>query len=197
MSGTRPISTHKSKFSVGDPIEIVRSGDLFMRRGTVQRVRRDGLLIVQMDSDPPGTGRVVSPLDARKRAASAAEIRADIDRAIAEEPRPRAAPRSPREPRPRRAIAAAATDPIMGRTRSGKPIFSDLVVHDLAGWTSQDHADAAEAHEDAATEARYGRGPYEVVYDRALYTPGPSSQRGHARMAEYHRRSASRPTRRS
>jgi hypothetical protein len=188
----RPTYTHKSKFSVGDPIEVVQSGDLFMRRGTVQHVRRDGLLIVQMDSDPPGTGRVISALDVRKRAASAAEIRADIDRAIAGDS---SAARPARGARSRPATSAAATDPIMGRTRSGKPIFSDLVVRDLAGWTSQDHADAAEAHADAATEARYGRGSYEVAYDRALYTPKSNSQRGHAHMAEYHRRSASRPAR--
>jgi hypothetical protein len=89
----------------------------------------------------------------------------------------------------RRDIVSAIADPSMGATRSGRSISSGPVVPDCEGWTPEDHADAAEAHADAATDARYGARSHDVVaYDRASYAPKPSSERGHARMAEYHRR---------
>lgn len=97
----------------------------------------------------------------------------------------------------RRDIADAMADPRMGTTQNGRPISSGLVVLDYEGWTPDDHADAAEAHADAATEARYGQSSHDVAYDRMLYAPKFDSARGHARMAEYHRKKSAALSKRS
>jgi hypothetical protein len=76
----------------------------------------------------------------------------------------------------------------IGLTKSGKTIYAHQAFHKhFDDWTSEDHVDAAEAHRDAATEARYGANvAHTVAYDRAKYTPPVSSWSGHNSSADEH-----------
>jgi hypothetical protein len=53
----------KSKFKVGDRVWFTYAGDSFKQEGSVEHVRKDGLLIVHFDVDPPDSGRVVYPYE--------------------------------------------------------------------------------------------------------------------------------------
>jgi len=53
----------KSKFKVGDRVWFTYAGERFKQEGTVEHVRKDGLLIVHFDADPPRTILVVHPYE--------------------------------------------------------------------------------------------------------------------------------------
>ena len=53
----------KSKYQVGDRVMYVCNGKRFKQTGSVHHVRKDGLVIVQFDTDLPGAFLVVQPLD--------------------------------------------------------------------------------------------------------------------------------------
>jgi hypothetical protein len=53
----------KSKFSVGDRVWFTYAGPRFKQEGSVQHVRKDGLLFVHFDGDPPGADLIVQPYE--------------------------------------------------------------------------------------------------------------------------------------
>lgn len=53
----------KSKYSAGDRVWFTYAGPRFKREGSVEYVRKDGLLLVHFDGDPPGTALVVQPYE--------------------------------------------------------------------------------------------------------------------------------------
>lgn len=53
----------KSKFTVGDRVWFTYAGPRFKQEGSVEHVRKDGLLIVHFDADPPDAILVVQPYE--------------------------------------------------------------------------------------------------------------------------------------
>lgn len=79
----------KSKYSAGDRVWFTYAGPRFRQEGTVEHVRKDGVLLVHFDGAPPGAilavqSYEVDPISTKGGLHATKKTSGELDREIAE-----------------------------------------------------------------------------------------------------------------